>query len=134
MTQRVFAVVCCVLLSAMTVLAQSRGAKSAKADPLTGTWTGEMTPENAPQPVLVTLQLKFDGKSAVSGTISGLPNPGEVKDGTFDPKTGALKLQLGKTGESAVLLVLEGTVSKGAATGRVSGEGGNGEFKFSKKM
>jgi hypothetical protein len=134
MTQRTIALVCCVLLSAMTALAQSRGAKSEKADPLTGTWTGELAPQSAPEPVRVTLELKFDGKSAVTGTISGLPNPGDVKKGTYDPKTGALKLQLGKTAEPAVLLTLEGTVTKGTAAGHVSGDGGSGEFKLSKKM
>ncbi len=78
------------------------------------------------------MELKFDGKSAVSGTVSGLPNPADVKAGTFDPKTGALKLQLGRQGDSAVLLVLEGTVVKGTATGRFSGDE-SGEFKIAKK-
>ena len=133
MKQRAFVMVWCVLLSALPVLAQSRGAKNAKTDPLTGTWTGELAPQGEPQPARVTLDLKFDGKSAVTGTISGLPNPGDVKAGTFDPKTGALKLQLGKTGESTVLLILEGTVSKDTATGHISGEVGNGHFKLTKK-
>jgi hypothetical protein len=119
---------CCVLLSATSIVAQSRGAK-AKPDPLSGTWTGELAP---PGGVAVTMELKFDGKRAVSGTISGFSNPGEVKSGTFDPKTGALKLELGKTSDSAVLLVLEGTVVKGTATGRVSGEV-TGDFKLAKK-
>jgi hypothetical protein len=80
----------------------------------------------------VTLELKFDGKSAVSGTVSGLPNPAEVKTGSFDPKKGTLKLHLGKVGDGAVLLRLEGTVVKGTATGRFDGEG-TGEFRIAKK-
>jgi hypothetical protein len=128
MTRRLFVMACCVLLSATSIVAQSRGAK-AKPDPLSGTWTGELAP---PGGVAVTMELKFDGKRAVSGTISGFSNPGEVKSGTFDPKTGALKLELGKTSDSAVLLVLEGTVVKGTATGRVSGEV-TGDFKLAKK-
>jgi hypothetical protein len=79
------------------------------------------------------MQLKFDGKTAVSGTLTGLPSPGDVKTGTFDPKTGALKLQLGKQDDSTVLLVLEGTVVNGTAKGRVTGEDGVGEFKITKK-
>jgi hypothetical protein len=130
MTRRWFVVACCVFLSATPALGQSRGAK---ADPVTGTWTGELDPSGAPRPVAVTMELKFDGKSAVTGTFSGLPNPGDVKTGTYNPKTGALKLELGKTGDSAVRLVLEGTVVKGAATGRISGEAGTGEFKIAKK-
>jgi hypothetical protein len=113
------------------MFAQSPGAK-AKADPISGTWTGELVRQSASSAIHVTMELKFDGKSAVSGTVSGLPNPADVKTGTFDPKTGALKLQLGKTGDGAVLLVLEGTVVKGTATGRFTGDE-SGEFKIAKK-
>ena len=133
MTRRCFVVACCVLVSGMSIFAQSRGAKDAKADPISGTWTGELAPQDAPRPAQVTMELKYDGKSAVTGTVSGLPNPADVKAGTFDPKTGALKLQLGKTSDSAVLLVLEGTVVKGAASGRVTGDSGPGTFKIARK-
>ena len=127
MTRRLFVMACCVLLAATSMAAQSKGAKE-NADPVSGTWSGELAP---PGGVPVTLVLKFDGKSAVTGTIAGFSNPGDVKTGTFDPKTGALKLQLGKVGDGAVLLTLEGTVAKGTATGRFEGEG-NGDFKFTK--
>jgi hypothetical protein len=130
MTRRAFVMVCCVLLSATSMFAQSRGSK-ASADPISGTWKGELIFQNASRAIPITMELKFDGKSAVSGTVSGLPNPADVKAGMFDPKTGALKLQLGKTGEEAVLLVLEGTVVKGTATGRFSGDGA-GDFKVTK--
>jgi hypothetical protein len=130
MTRKWFVMACCILVSATAIFAQSGGAKP-KADPLSGTWTGEMVPDNGGR-IPITMELKFDGKSAVSGTFSGLPNPGDVKAGTFDPKTGALKLQLGKQGEDAVLIVFEGTVVKGTATGHFTGEV-TGEFKISKK-
>jgi hypothetical protein len=149
MTRRFLVLSVCLLLSAATTLAQSPGGKDAqtgakkegtadvqkdvKGDPITGTWTGELTPRDAPGPVKVTMALKFDGKSAVTGTVDGLPNPAEVKKGTFDPKSGALKLQLGKTSGPEVLLVLDGTVAKGAASGTVTGDGGGGEFKIAKK-
>ena len=130
MTRRGFVIACGLLVfAAPLVLAQSGGAT---ADPITGTWTGELAPSGAPAPRPVTFQLKFDGKDTVSGTFTGLPNPGEVKKGTFDPKTGALRLQLGKEGDGAVLLVLEGMVIKGVATGRFSGEL-SGEFRLVKK-
>ena len=133
MTRRMFVLLCCVLLAATSMLAQSRGAKTAKTDPLSGTWTGELAPSNDTRRASVTLELKFDGKSAVTGTITGMPNPGDVKTGTFDPKTGALKLQLGRTDGPEVLLILEGTVVKGSASGRVTGDIGTGEFKLTKK-
>jgi hypothetical protein len=113
------------------MFAQSPGA-NAKGDPISGTWTGELVRQNASGIIAVTMELKFDGKSSVSGTVKGLPNPAEVKAGTFDPKTGALKLQLGKTGDAAVLLILEGTVVKDTATGRFTGDE-SGEFKIAKK-
>jgi hypothetical protein len=135
MVRRLFVVVCCVLLSASFVLAQSKGPKAvkgAKPDAITGTWTGDLAPAGSPRSRPVTMQLKFDGKGAVTGTMSGMPNPADVKRGTFDAKTGALKLDLGKAGEPAVLLTLDGTVAKGTATGRMSGEMA-GEFKLTKK-
>ena len=128
MTRRLVAIACCVLLCAATSGAQTRGAKPG---PLSGTWTGELSP-HPERTIAVTMQLKFDGKGAVTGTVSGLPNPADVKKGTFDSKTGGLKLELGKVGESAVLLVLDGKVEKGVASGQVSGDG-SGTFKIAKK-
>ena len=106
--------------------AQARGAK---ADPLSGTWTGELTAGERDRSII--LILKFDGKTRVTGTFTGMPKPGDVKSGTFDAKTGALKLDLGIEGDSAVRLTFEGTVAKDKASGRVSGEA-SGEFKLSK--
>jgi hypothetical protein len=130
MTRRWFVVACWLVLSATSIAAQSR---RATADPISGTWTGELVPRNASDGIPITMELKFDGKRAVSGPVSGLPNPAEVKTGTFDPKTGALKLQLGKKGDGAILLMLDGTVVKGKATGRVGGEI-SGDFKIAKKV
>ena len=129
MTRRLLVLACCLLFSTTFVLAQG---KDAKSDPITGTWAGTMTPQDAPQSRSVTMELKFNGKN-VTGTVTGLPNPADVKGGSFDAKTGALKLELGKQDDPAVLLVLEGTVVKGTATGKVSGEGGTGAFKIAKK-
>jgi hypothetical protein len=124
---RLFAIAVCVLVSASPLFAQSRGAKP---DAVSGSWTGELIIGDRTRAIV--LDLKFDGKSKVTGTFTGMPNPADVKSGTFDPKTGALKLELGKQGESAVLLVLEGTLAKGTAAGRVSGEAA-GEFKLARK-
>jgi hypothetical protein len=129
MMGRVVIAVCCVLLSAPSLSAQAR---DAQADPLSGTWKGELNVPAAPNPVTITMELKFDGKSAVTGTFTGLPNPGDVKTGTFNPRTGALKLELGKRSGPDVLIVLEGTVEKDVATGGASGEAGDGTFKLAK--
>ena len=126
MTRRTLLWVCCVLVSASSVLAQSRGVKT---DAISGTWTGELI-VNRSRPI--TLQLKFDGTRKVTGTLTGLPNPADVKAGTFDPTTGALKLELGMQGNPAVLLVFAGKVVDGKAAGTVTGED-TGEFKIAKK-
>jgi hypothetical protein len=128
MTRRSFLACCSALVVVCATVDSARGAA---ADPLSGTWTGELMLQGA-DPTPVTMELKFDGKRAVSGTMTGLPSPAEVKSGTFDPKTGALVLRLGKKDGDAVLLVFEGTVANGAATGHFSGEAA-GEFKIARK-
>jgi hypothetical protein len=115
-----FLIACCIHLSAGPLLAQ------ASADRITGTWKGEAGP-NGQAAIPISMTLKFDGKT-VTGPVTGFPSPGEVKTGTFDPETGALNLQLGETSGTAVMLVFDGTVVKGTATGRVSGEGKSGTF------
>ena len=121
-------ILCCVLMSSISILAQSA---ASAADPITGTWKGYMGPGVTAQ-YPITMQLKFDSKAAVSGTLQGLPSPGEVRVGTFDPNTSVMKLQLGVAGESAVRLVLEGTVVKGTATGSVNGDNQTGTFMITK--
>jgi hypothetical protein len=130
MTRRTILWACCTLLLATASAAQSRGAK---ADPISGTWTGHLNVPMASEPVTITMELKFDGKSKVSGTFTGLPRPGDVKAGTFNQETGALKLDLGKTEGPEVLIILEGSLVKGVATGKVTGEAGTGDFKIAKK-
>ncbi len=130
MKPRSLLLVCFILFPAVSLFAQSSGAST---DPITGTWTGHMGPGATPR-FSITLNLTFDGKGDVSGTLEGLPNPGEIKGGTFDPQTGALKLQAAPKGDSTVRLVLEGTVVLGAATGRVSGDNQTGVFSITKKI
>jgi len=130
MTSRRVAIALWMLVFAAPMVAQSRGAKP---DPLSGTWTGEFIVGDSGRARSVTMDLTFDGKGKVSGTFTGMPNPGDVKAGTFNSKTGALKLELGRQGDAAVLLVLEGTIAKGTATGRISGDA-TGEFKLTKKV
>jgi len=125
-----FIVLLLVLLAAVPGLAQSKGSKS---DPVSGTWTGEMQLGHAGGGYEIEMVLKFDGSSAVTGAFTGLPSPGDVKKGTFDPKTGALKLQLGKTDNPAVLITMEGTVAKNKITGKVDADGGTGTIALTRR-
>src|SRR5262245_11436395 len=120
--------VCFVLLSTISIVAQSSG-----ENPITGTWIGHMGPGATPK-FDIKLELTFDGKSVVSGTLLGLPRPSEIKSGTFDPQTGALKLEAAPTGDSNIRLTFEGTVVLNTATGRVSGDNQTGVFKITKKV
>jgi hypothetical protein len=120
-------VVCCILVGASSILGQT----GSSADPISGQWKGYLGPGAAPQ-VPIVMDLKFDNKSAVSGSLVGLPSPGDVKTGTFDPKTGVMKLQMGITGQPVVRLVLEGTIVKGVGTGTVQGDNQTGTFMITK--
>lgn len=121
-------VVCCLFcVSVASPLAQSRGGAT---DPVSGTWSGVFRVAGKELPI--SLGLTHDGKGVVSGTLSGMPNPGEVKNGAFDVKTRALTLNLGIVGQDAVLIVLEGTVTGDTATGTLETENGPGTFEIKK--
>ena len=64
---------------------------AAQTDPISGTWTGDIGLYLSPRHI--KFDLKFNGKSAISGTITG-PGAADFKTGTFDPNTGALKLEV----------------------------------------
>jgi len=78
--------------------------------------------EGAASPNRVTLTLKAEATGKVTGTMAGLPNPADVKDGTYDAKTSVLKLSLAKVDEPAVLLVFDGKVVKDVASGTIAGQ------------
>lgn len=131
MTRRRFVMAVCLVLSVTAGVAQER---DKTADPITGTWNGELKrQDDTSKPAVVTFELKFDGTKAVTGTFTGLDEPGDVKAGTFNADSGALKLDLGKLDGPAVLIVLEGKVSKGEALGTVKAGNETGTFKLIKK-
>jgi len=128
MKSRSLLAACCVPLFAVSIVAQSPGAA---VDPISGTWTGLMGQSPTAQ-FPITMELKFDG-AAVTGTITGPPSPGEIKTGTFDPKTGALKLEILVKDSGNAVAIFEGTVVQGTATGRVNLDNKTGFFKITKK-
>ena len=128
MARKWLALVCGALVLSLAVGLAS----SAQDDTITGVWTGEIVPDSGKR-FDVTIQLNFDGKSAVSGTVAGLPGPVDVKTGTFDPKTAALRLGLGQVGDPKVLFTLDGNVAKGTAQGRAIDSSGEGTFKITRK-
>ena len=118
-------IVCCVISSTLSLAAQSHG-----ADPISGTWTGSMGPNDTDRHP-ITVELKFDGTS-ITGLITGPPYPGEIKSGSFDPATGALKLDVTVKNEDSTRVVFQGTLKEGTATGRVEMPNQSGTFTITK--
>lgn len=114
---------------ALLVSAAALAAQSGTNTALSGRWTGELNADG--QSRSVVLELEFDNQNNVTGTFTGLPRPGDVKEGTFDRKTGALKLALGIEGDPTVRLTLDGKVEGTKATGRISGEA-TGDFTLTR--
>jgi hypothetical protein len=127
MTRRALLAVGCALVCAASLSAHQGGAAS---DPVTGSWGGAG---------LTFLELQFDGKSAVSGTVifhrPGLPDQrAAIKTGTFDTRTGALKLsgEADRDGKT-VQYVVEGKIAQDVLTGRSSLGGERKAFKLTRQ-
>jgi len=118
-------------IAVVLAFAPAAGARPG-VDPISGRWAGQLTPEDADQGASVVLDLKYDGKQDVSGTFTGLQSPGDVKKGTFDAKTNALHLLVGKSGEADVLLTLDGRVEGEVVSGKFSGEK-SGTFRLERQ-
>ena len=100
-------------------------------DPITGSWKAEVTPGDG-NTRKVTFELKYDGKGVVTGNITGLPSPGDVKSGSYDSTTKALKLAVGPA-DGPTMATLTGTVVNGTATGTgMATDGGNVTFIMTK--
>ena len=119
---------CFVLLTVATAIAQT-GAET--KDPVTGKWGSDG---------FTNLELKFDGKSSVSGlTVWRNGNRYEqraaIKTGSFDAKTGALKLEGEGTRPDgvAVAYLIEGKVENDTITGTFKFGTDGGQFTFKKQ-
>jgi uncharacterized damage-inducible protein DinB len=122
------------LASSLLMAAGPSAAQSAarSTDPISGTWTGDIgltLTDRSP----LKFELKFDGVSVLSGTVSG-PGPADFKTGTYDATTGALKLEVDvkDDGGSSKRFVFEGTAVNGLATGRVSDGTKFGSFRINR--
>jgi hypothetical protein len=128
MKLRILLLTCCVLLTSGSMFAQSSGAS---ADPISGTWGANG---------VTFLELEFDGKAAVSGTVIWRESPNRetraaIKSGTFDTKTGALKLEGAAKGRDGAMAeyVIEGKLDNDTLTGSFTFGDDKGTFKFTRK-
>jgi uncharacterized damage-inducible protein DinB len=122
-----------VLLAALCCAASAASAQSNPAgDPISGSWKGDIgLDETTRNPV--TFQLRFDGTSAISGTVTG-PGTAVLKSGSFNPRTGAFRLELDVSDDTrSNPFIFEGIAVKGMITGRVSGNSQTGTFRLARE-
>ena len=97
-------------------------------DPISGSWSGDMG-LNLSERHPVRFELKFDG-SALSGHVVG-PVPIDFKTGSFDQRTGSLRLEVEVKDDAAPrIIVFDGTAIAGMATGRVTDGARTGSFRI----
>lgn len=123
--------VCWICLFACLVIVASASAQ--KADPLSGTWTGDWgpSPDDRNQ---VTVELKWDGKK-LTGTVNPGPNAVELQKATFVPKTGAVHFEADTKNRrgTPIHYVIDGKVEQTTMTGSWSHDNRKGDFKITKK-
>ena len=117
-------IVCAALLAAPAAQAKKN------ADPLTGTWTGTIGPDET-QRRPVKLEVKYDGKT-ITGIITGPSTPADITRGTFDAETGALTMEGIIRNESQTPVTFTGKVVNGEATGTIVFGDNSGTFSFKK--
>jgi hypothetical protein len=102
------------------------------ADPISGRWG----PDEG-----TLLELTFDGKRAVTGTAiwrdgQGSESRAPIKTGSFEPKSGALKLEgEAKRPDTGAIAryVIEGRLDNGVLAGTYLFDDRKGDFKFTRK-
>jgi hypothetical protein len=112
-----------------------KGGGGKAADSLTGTWSGDWGP-NASDRNTVNVDLKSDGKT-VTGTVHSVnfqrPDV-EIKNGTFDPATGAIHMEADASGRGGTVhFVIDGKVTGNTMSGSWNHDATKGDFKLTKK-
>lgn len=101
------------------------------ADPISGLWLD-------PGGSGAGLNLRYDGKSAVTGTLIMAGRKPElnpaIKVGTFNKQTGTLKLTGTDTqGDGSATFVVQGTLKRNSLTGTFVIGSAKGNFTFNRK-
>jgi hypothetical protein len=102
-------------------------------DPLSGTWKGDWGPSTDDRNQ-VTVELKWDGK-ALTGTVNPGPNAVELKNATFDAKTGAVHFEADTKNRrgNPIHYIIDGKVDGKTMTGSWSHDNRKGDFKITKE-
>lgn len=121
--------------AALALLSACSSAKTSGSAPntVTGTWAGEWGPSPTRQ-TQVTVDLKWDGTN-LTGTVDPDRRSIEIKKGSFDPKTNAVRMELdgpNPAGET-VHYIIEGNIAGSTMSGTFDRAGEKGTFKIEKK-
>jgi hypothetical protein len=106
------------IASVLLLFATLAAAQSKPAGEIAGTWTGDMGPSETERHA-ITITLKHDG-TTITGLITGPPYPGDIKGGSFDPKTGALRLDVVVRDDNKTQVVFQGKLVKDTVAGKVT--------------
>jgi hypothetical protein len=119
-------------LAPLTSPKKSGQSAPAAGDPITGNWGSDG---------VTFLELKLEPSSAVSGTViwrdgSTRESRAPIKTGTFDPKTGAVRLEgdaKRPDNGAPVGYVIEGTLEEKTLAGTFTMDDRKGNFSFTRK-
>jgi len=119
--------ICLCLCLASALLAQDKA-----ADPISGVWFGYYgtSPRDQAQ---VRLTLEWDGK-VLTGEVTTGDDPFDIEKATFDPKTGAIHMEVVTPGRGRGVYhyIIDGKVEKDTITGLWHHESAKGDFQVKK--
>ncbi|MEM7785006.1 MAG: PDZ domain-containing protein [Planctomycetota bacterium] len=106
---------------------ETKAAGTAKADPITGTWTCRMMDDRIPEDrAEFSMVLKLDGEK-VTGEVEGMRGSTEISSGKYVAKTGEVRLEL-ESGRGSREYV--GKLKDGKLTGEMIAGGGRFQIEF----
>src|SRR5688572_11237046 len=106
-------------------------APSTTGDPLTGIWSGDWGPSPSDRNT-VTLELNWDG-SNLSGIVNPGPNAVTLKNTSFDPATGAVRMEADAQGRDGMVHYrIDGKLEGNTMTGTWNHESRTGDFRITK--
>jgi len=119
--------ICLCLCLASALLAQDKA-----ADPISGVWFGYYgtSPRDQAQ---VRLTLEWDGR-VLTGEVTTGDDPFDIEKATFDPKTGAIHMEVVTPGRGRGVYhyIIDGKVEKDTITGLWHHESAKGDFQVKK--
>jgi len=120
------------LISLCLSLAPVLLAQDKAADPISGIWFGYYG-TNPRDQAQVRVTLEWNGK-VLSGNVTTGDEPYDIERATFDPKTGAIHMEVVTpgSGRGSFHYVIDGKIEKDTMTGLWHHEAAKGDFQIKK--